>query len=300
MSDKKLDRMKKEYNRYEVPEELKQKMEESIERAKRGKNRNVVWIWARRSGAVVAAAMLSLFVLTNTSSVAAQVLEKIPVIGAFTKVITFRTYTDQSDNFEAKVEIPQIIEDKESNEELTESQTTVNKSVKEYTDELIARYEGDMKEYGEEGHEAMDSSYEVIADNDRLFTLRVDTVISVGSSDAFSKFYHIDKAVDKIITLKDLFAEDSNYVTVISEEIIKQMKEQMAEDESKTYFIDDEMGDEFNFKAIKEDQNFYVKDSKLVIAFDKYEVTPGYMGQPEFTISPETIHSILAENSILK
>ena len=60
------------------------------------------------------------------------------------------------------------------------------------------------------------------------------------------------------------------------------------EDEDKVYFLNDEMGADFD--KIKEDQNFYIDDAgRMVLVFDEYEVAPGFMGIVEITI-PETIY----------
>ncbi|MGL5259500.1 MAG: RsiV family protein [Lachnospiraceae bacterium] len=42
---------------------------------------------------------------------------------------------------------------------------------------------------------------------------------------------------------------------------------------------------EKGFKTIDETTNFYLnKDGDVVIVFEKYQYTPGYMGTPEFII----------------
>lgn len=59
------------------------------------------------------------------------------------------------------------------------------------------------------------------------------------------------------------------------------------------YWID---GDESTdvFKEIDGEQNFYFNDDgEIVIVFDEYEVAPGYMGCPEFTIPNDLIAGIL-------
>ena len=54
------------------------------------------------------------------------------------------------------------------------------------------------------------------------------------------------------------------------------------------------------FKAIDADQNFYIdKDGKLVILFEEYEVAPGSIGAPQFTVEPEVLQSILRQPSLL-
>ena len=91
-----------------------------------------------------------------------------------------------------------------------------------------------------------------------------------------------------------LFRSGSDYQTVISDEIRKQMKEQMAADASNRYFLDDPDFPEWNFQQIQENQNFYINsDGKLVIAFDETEVAPASMGCSEFVIPTEVIQDML-------
>lgn len=96
--------------------------------------------------------------------------------------------------------------------------------------------------------------------------------------------------------LGSLFQEKADYRAVISKEIRRQMRQQMKADSSKSYFIDTKKDDVpvDEFKKISGSQNFYLTSSgDLVIVFDKYEVAPGYMGAPEFTISKKLLSSIL-------
>ena len=52
----------------------------------------------------------------------------------------------------------------------------------------------------------------------------------------FIKIYHIDKTTDQVVTLGDLFQPDADYVSVLSDEVRRQMEERMAEDEAAGYF----------------------------------------------------------------
>ena len=74
------------------------------------------------------------------------------------------------------------------------------------------------------------------------------------------------------------------------------MKNEMKKDPQKIYFIDDDSinFDNFdNFNKIKENQNFYINaKGELVISFNEYEVSPGYMGIVEFTIPNDIINNI--------
>ena len=112
------------------------------------------------------------------------------------------------------------------------------------------------------------------------------------------EIYHIDKQTGKMINLKGLFKEGVNFIDPISDNIKEQMREQMAADESKMYFLDSETP-EWDFQSISEDTTFYVNDSgKLVIVFDEYEVAPGSMGSVEFEIPTEVIQDIVQEGFV--
>ena len=183
----------------------------------------------------------------------------------------------------------------------------MNRQIEEYTDQIIAQYEEEVKliegaDYAEDSASAkyeVSTDYEIATDNDTLFSIRINTFIAMAGTDSYIKIYHVDKQSGKIITLKDLFKEGTDYITPISEEIKSQMKERMEQDDNQYYWLNDEM-EEMNFKQISPEANFYVdQDGELTMVFDKYEVAPGYMGVVEFTIPTEKLDSI-AKNGYLK
>lgn len=121
-----------------------------------------------------------------------------------------------------------------------------------------------------------------------------EAVKTKASGYEFCKYYQIDKTTGQTATLKDLFKENADYVTVISDEIKKQMKHQMEQGES-VYWLEptDNIDASEAFQAIKKDQNFYFdKDGNIVIVFDEYEVGPGYIGCPEFVIPADLVKEI--------
>lgn len=285
--------MKQDYNNIKVPSELKKRVEESMMEGKKDKNKKSMIQITKFSTIAAVASMLLIFVLANSSQSMAYAMEKLPIIGSITRVVTFRTYTDKTNNFEANIRVPKI-EPQKDGESIKNATNEVNKSIEDYTNQLIEQYNNDLKASEGEGHYAVDTSYEVITDNDDMFTLRIDTVVAMGGSNSFSKFYHIDKRSGNVITLKDVFQDKADYISVISNNIKEQMQEQMKADEMITYFLNDKEIEEWNFKEIKADQNFYFNEKEeLVIVFDKYEVAPGYMGMVEFTIPKDKIENIV-------
>ncbi|HWI49311.1 MAG TPA: RsiV family protein, partial [Rummeliibacillus sp.] len=88
--------------------------------------------------------------------------------------------------------------------------------------------------------------------------------------------------------------------------IVEQMKKEMKESNmDKTYWVKgvggQDKGPFDGSKKIKPTQNFYInKHHQLVIAFDKYEVAPGYMGLVEFKIPTKIIQKDLVSNQYIK
>ncbi len=300
MVDKSLNQLKKEYIEADIPKELdflvrKALKDSGIYRRKRK------YLFKRAS---VVAASIALFVTTltvgvNTSPVFAASLSEIPVVGSVVKVLTFREYTVNEDKHKANIKVPAIqgLENKALQNSLNEKYLNENKKL---YDEFIANME-DLKK-NSDGHLGVESGYVIKTDNENLLSVGRYVVNTVGSSSTTFKYDTIDKKNEVLITLPSLF-KDNSYVEIISENIKKQMREQMKSDSDKIYWIANE-GKEKNmeiFDKISENQNFYINaQSELVISFNKYEVAPGYMGVVEFIIPTDAISDILVGDEYIK
>ena len=305
MKDERLEKMKQEYEEIRIPAELRRRVEAGIQKGKedgeeiiRMNKKSKLIKFVRNTAGAVVAAMLAITIMANSGASIANAMMKIPVLGTIAEIVTFREYKDSTNDMTADVKIPEVSvknEDGSVNQETTDA---VNKSIQEYTDEIIAQYKADVEASGGEGKQLVDLEYEVITDSDRLFSIRFDKLQIMASGAESVKIYHIDKQTGQMINLKGLFKEDVNFIDPISDNIKKQMKEQMAADESKMYFIDSDMP-ESDFRSITEDTTFYVNDSgKLVIVFDEYEVAPGSMGVVEFEIPTDVIQDIVQDGFV--
>lgn len=257
------------------------------------KKRNV----GRTMGWVAAAAALVLVVVPNVSVNAAYAMEQIPILGNVIKAVTIRNYQFENESYSAdiqEVQLEQSIGTGNAGMEGTETENsiqTINESIEEMTDRLIANFEEQKEQEG--GHGSIDMSYEVVTDTETWFTLRIDVTEIAASGYQYQYYYHIDKTTGEIASLKNLFKEGADYITPISENIKEQMRKEMQVDESKIYWIDSEEDIVEQFEAIKEDQNFYLnQDGQIVICFDEYEVAPGYMGLVEFAVEKEAVAEI--------
>jgi hypothetical protein len=244
--------------------------------------------------AVAVAAAIALFlILPNISPSIAYAMQKLPIIGKVVKVVTIRDYKYEDSHHKANAAIPKVEVDGDSS--LQQSADLINGDVEELTSALLERFKHDTEELGNEAHTSLSIDYKVLVNNDSWFTLKLTVYEGAGSSNTYYKYYHIDKTSGSIVTLKDLFNENSGYKEAISENIKSQMKVQMASDNSIVYWLDSEIP-EWDFTSIKIDQNFYfAEDGNIVIAFDKYEVGPGCMGCPEFEIPKEVYQDYLKD-----
>lgn len=283
--------LKEKYAAVEVPEEAKERMKMGIEQGKNEKKSNKKLVYLKRSGLGAAAACLCVVALANVSPKTVYALQKIPVIGTVAKVVTFRDYKDNTNDFEASVEVPQISDTTGNSKTLEKT----NKSIQEYADEFIKVYEADLKESEGIGNYELKSTYQVIRENEEELVLEIDTTLVMASGTEYKKVFNIDKSTGEIKELADYFKENSNYLDVLTAEIKRQMREQMKSDEEKSYFLDSEDGmDELDFKQLSPDADFYFdKDGNLVILFDECEVAPGYMGAVSFTINQDVFKELL-------
>ena len=108
------------------------------------------------------------------------------------------------------------------------------------------------------------------------------------------KHFNVDKKTGNYMTLETLFGEDPDYITPLSEEVIRQMRGQMDEDPDLQYWIDSDEGPDYDFREISPAQDFYFdRDGNLVLCFNEGEAGPTYMGTVEFTIPSEITRQLL-------
>lgn len=268
-----MEMWKEEYDQIPVPQEARDRIEAGIMRARLEKKRSDRMKNMKRTGVTAAALVLTFGIAVNASPVVAQAMDGIPVIGSIARVVTIRNYNESTDNgMMADISVPQI-----------DGNVAANAEMDAYAKELIARYEKEVvAQLGqEEGHYALESSYEVVSDNDKYVSIRINTVETMASGAEFVKIFTVDKATGQTISLKD-YLNSPEKLEAVSQNIKDQMAAQMAEDEGKVYFTEGEVG---GFTGLTGDENFYLNEAgELVIVFGEYEVAPGYMGTVSFTI----------------
>lgn len=289
-----MNKFRNEYENIEIPDELEFLVRTTIkEQEKKMKRKNII------NKSVIAAAVAGVVFVgsINLSSEISYALSEVPVLGSIVRVLTFKTFELKDNNFDAELKTP-AIEGLDSKLEAMLNEKYLDENQKLYDDfmkEIDELKKADM----EEAHMGIASGYEVKTDTDKLLVIGRYVVNTVGSSSTTIQYDTIDKQNKLLITLPSLF-KDEAYIDIISENIKAQMKEQMK-DENNVYWLEDEMMGDENFSKIDKNQSFYItKDNQLVIAFDKYEVAPGYMGNPEFIIPSELLKDVLVSEEYIK
>ena len=305
---KELDSLKEKYMDVKMPQEQLDKLKLAIEKGKMDNRREQRKMAAARFAASVAAVIAVFIILPNTSPSVAYAMERVPVLGNLVKLVTWRDYKYEDERHQADVEVGKLevakLDDENAalgnsfdemeesvnmavEEKLTDSLKEINVQVEEITEALIAEFETNVQE--EMGYHDLVVKSEVVADNDKYFTLKLMCFQAAGSGYEWNYFYTIDMTTGEQLQLKDLFKEDADYITVISEEIKKQMREQMEADDNVYYWLEEEM-EEWNFQAITEETLFYLnEEEQLVISFNEGDVAPMYMGVVEFVIPEEVL-----------
>lgn len=298
MKQKTMKDLQKEYEAASMSGEALQDMKRAMDRAKMEKKR------AQRIGLIVksvAAVAAAFVILPNTSANVAYAMGQMPVIGGLVEMVTFREYHYEDEHHVADIDVqaPVVAEiqpetaaqQMEENgapvqaatETLQKTTEEIRAEIDQITEQIIAEFKEGLKE--EDGYQSIAVDSEVISTTDSYFTLKLICYQGAGSGVEWNYFYTIDLASGERMALKDLFLEGADYITPISENIKKQMHEQMAADENVKYWLDDEEVPERNFQQITEETSFYINENnEIVIAFNEGDVAPMYMGCVEFVI----------------
>lgn len=284
--DRKIKKIAKKEN-IKTPDNYLEFIDKTLENLTDEKEKNNVGIiWGYSLKVITAMVVLTLVILPNISPKISYAMQQLPVIGNFVKVITIKNYFDKEGNSELNADVPNI---ENSDNSISESNENINKDVKNLTQRIIDKY---YAEKNPENHLSVEIKPEIITNTNDWFTLKLTIFQTSASSNLEYKYYHIDKKIDKIVNLSDLF-KNENYKDAISKEIKRQMISRMEENRNIVYWFDEE-SKEWSFRRIEDNQNFYFSNNgNLVIVFDKYEVGPGSSGAPEFEIDKKIYEEYL-------
>ena len=284
------------YDHIAVPEELDERLRNTLETASISKPKGNVVKFTRWAATAAAALFLCFTVGLNTSESFAMEMSELPVIGAVAKVLTIRSYEAKNDNITTTVEVPEIQLEtvaKETALAITDVNAKIQELVDTFTAEKYAQIEEGKAIFLESGgtEEAWQArdievnvNYEIKHQNETTLSLFIDGWISWFNFEEFRKFYNIDLVTGKELTLTDLLGE--NAYEYAEAEVLKQINQMIEKNPNLCFWgINDSecMGDEFI--GVTESTPFYINaDGNIVISYNKYDIAPGAMGIVEFEI----------------
>lgn len=298
-----MNQLKTNYKNEKMTKEQVMELKKTMENAKKESRKS--------SGTIVKfaasfAAAIALFIaVPNVSMQAAETLSSLPVIGKLVEAVTFREYKVETETKIADVEVPEVVVNETETPEtesividpitpapepLDNTVLEINAEIMDLTQKYIEEFEENMES---QGYQELIINHETIQTNERYFTLKLTCYEAAASGVEWNYYYTIDLTTGERLALKELFVDGADYITPISENIISQMREQMAADENMIYWLDDPDMPEFNFTSIKEDTQFYLNENgNIVISFNEGDVAPMYMGICTFEIPEEIVKDI--------
>lgn len=279
-----LDPWKRARTRYEetpLPEGLEFAVSRAIrEGEKKRRGRRAL----RRSLMSTLAGCACFALLVNASPTFAQAVSEVPVLRDLARVFTAEEYSISDRERLIDVRLPAL-----DLPDSTDLEQRINTEIRTRIEEVLQEAEDRAREtrdaYVATGGDPDDFmpviisvDYEVKCQNDQYLSFLLTKTETRATAYTEVYAYNIDLEAGREIDLKDLLSPDWRQIVdqVVTDEIARQQT-----DPDKIYFEPGEGG----FEGVRDDQPFYLDESgQPVVFFEKYEIAPGYMGMPEFTI----------------
>ena len=285
-----LKKAKKAYDSIEVPQELNYVVNKAIQNSKR-KKKNKILIAFKSTSAALATTFALFIVLLNTNESFAKAMQDIPGISGLAKVFTVREYKEENETDLIDVKVPAI-----QNTGNSDLENRINYEISSKINDIIEEAKTRAEEYKNAvlaTGGTMDDyiptriniDYKITYQDDNFISFVITKSESQASAYQEQYFYNIDIQNGKELNLKDVLGAE--FKQIVDENVEKQIKERLENDENSSYFTKEEGG----FSGIENEyQDFYInEDKKAVIVFQKYEIAPGYMGIQSFEIPNDLI-----------
>ena len=281
-----LKKAKEAYKMIEVPQELDYVVNKAIHESKTRKRKSVQ-MYFKGATAMLATTFALFIVLLNTNESFAKAMEDVPILGTIAEVFTVREYKEENDIELINAKVPAI-----RNTGNTDLENRINYEISSKINEVLEEARQRAEEYKEavlatggtmEDYVPIEINidYEITYQDEKLISFVITKSESLASAYQEQYFYNIDIESGKELNLRDVLGEE--YKEIVDKEINKQIKERQKENyENNLYFTVEEGG----FSGIENEyHNFYInKKQKVTIVFQKYEISPGYMGIQKFVI----------------
>lgn len=130
--------------------------------------------------------------------------------------------------------------------------------------------------------------YDIVTDSPRFFVFKTSQTYRSSLVETFEKYWTLDKQSGKLLEFTDVVKSHSK-LNDIRDEILTQMKKFNNVMGASLYTPEDGSLD-MAMEHIGEKQHwFFDEDQLFTVTFDKFEVGPGVLGNPQFKISQRTV-----------
>ncbi|KJS03724.1 MAG: hypothetical protein VR68_01150 [Peptococcaceae bacterium BRH_c4a] len=166
----------------------------------------------------------------------------------------------------------------------TEVQERINRAILDRVQGLLAEQRQWPDTSGLKIQE-MTGTYKIGVNKNGILSIRLENYMypeQAAHGATMVKSVTVDLATGKVYALGDLFQRGTGFIMILNQIISQQFKER-----------DLPMINEF--RGITVNQDYYLTPKKLVIYFQTYEYTPGYVGIPEFEIPYRKIVNYINE-----
>ena len=236
------------------------------------------------------AACVAFFVLLNVSAPFAAAVEKVPVLGAVARLITFRQWDSENSSSTIHGEQPAVEgtgnQSFEStvNARITEKMTALDEEAKAYATEYRENWLAMGNDEAEFVPLRYTFDYETFYTSDTTlsFLIRRQETITTDTEDTYTSlyYYNLDIATGRDLTLTDLLGAD--WKTLVAQQVDAQIR--ASGDARKLSYYQEFWVD----KNVPYDdtQKFYLNtDGAVTVVFDEGYVAPFEDGPQRFVIS---------------
>ena len=312
------------YDRIEIPKELNDVVNQAIrsvdkEKIVKKNRRQMVYRVIKYAGGLAAALLIATTIGLNTSRAFAETLSDMPIVGALSRVLTIRSYTEKEDTTTLFVKVPELQTVEESAAETTagpsegdagdtaemavratsdEFIADINAEINQIVEDYISNAKAEVEEYkkafletGGTEEEWKERAIDISVTYDVKYQYGPYLSLVLYNSQSWAAYteeriyYNLDLQNNRSLTLKDILGE--NYVEIANAAILEQIQYRI-ENEDLIYwgFNDGDDGMTIDgFTTVDENTKFYINaDGNPVVVFPKYEIGPGYIGIQEFEI----------------
>ncbi len=205
------------------------------------------------------------------------------------------TENNKAKLFEITVEYPELsgvsIQTASKFNEIAKS-LAMNEAAK-FRKDLLAQTAEDLKFIKETGGQnTVDISYNITHADNEIISVGFGTYFYTGGAhpNSYSYALNFDLENGRKLKLADLFKPNSNYLKVLSDYCIKNLKQQLAENADNDWIEKGAGATAENYKS------WNLTTKGITITFDSYQVAPYAAGPQEVIVPFEHIESILRED----